>query len=97
MLNGEGNEGGNKISKSNYPKKVTNLHVQHTFLYIYLRLFCTTVACVPVRFHFFTAAYFHLAGRSLLAAMISHFLTTAMKFHVFLLTKFVSFVFNICL
>ena len=37
MLNGEGNEGGNKINKSNYPKKVTNLHVQHTFLYIYLR------------------------------------------------------------
>ena len=57
MLNGEGNEGGNKINKSNYPKKVTNLHVQHTFLYIYLRLFCTAVASVPVRFHFFTAAH----------------------------------------
>ena len=63
MLNGEGNEGGNKISKSNYPNKVTNLHVQHTFLYIYLRLFCTAVASVPVRFHFFTAAHFHFAGR----------------------------------
>ena len=63
MLNGEGNEGFNKINKSNYPKKVTNLYVQRTFLYIYLRLFCTTVACVPVHFHFFTAAHFHFAGR----------------------------------
>ena len=83
MLNGEGSEDGNKINKSNYQKKVRNSHVQHTFLYIYLRLFCTTVACVPVRFHFFTAAHFHLAGRPLLVARISHFLTTAMKFSCF--------------
>ena len=43
---------------------------------------------------FFTAAHFHLAGRSLLAASISHFLTAALNFHVFLPTKFVSFVFS---
>ena len=35
MLNGEANEGGNKISKSNYPKKVTNLHVQHFFVHLF--------------------------------------------------------------
>ena len=45
-------------------------------------------------FLFFTAAHFHLAGRSLLAASISHFVTAALNFHVFLPTKFVSFVFN---
>ena len=38
---------------------------------------------------FFTAAHF-----TLLAAGISHFLTAAMKFNVFLPTKFASFVFN---
>ena len=35
------------------------------------------VACVHVRFYFFTAAHFHLA------ANISHFLTAAMKFSCF--------------
>ena len=39
---------------------------------------------------FFTAAHFHL----ILAASISDFLTAALNFHVFLPTKFVSFVFN---
>ena len=53
------------------------------------------VACALVRFYFFTAAHFHLADRSLLAASTSHFLTAAMKFHVFLPTKFVSLVFNL--
>ena len=40
--------------------------------------------------------FFHLAGRFLLAANISHFLTTPppWKFHTFLPTKFVSFVLN---
>ena len=42
----------------------------------------------------FTVAHFHLAGRSLLGASISHFLTAALNFHVFLPRKFVSFVFN---
>ena len=39
---------------------------------------------------FSTAAHFHLAGRSLLATSISHFLITALNFQVFLPTKFVS-------
>ena len=39
-------------------------------------------------FMFFTAAHFS----SVVAASISHFLTAAMKFHVFLPKKFVSFV-----
>ena len=42
----------------------------------------------------FTVAHFHLAGRSLLGASISHFLTAPLNFHVFLPTKFVSFIFN---
>ena len=40
MLNGDGNENGNKISRFNKPKK--NFHVQCTFLGISLVLFCTT-------------------------------------------------------
>ena len=55
------------------------------------------VGCILVRFYFFTAAHFHLAERSSLAASISHFLTAAMKFHVFLPMKFVSLVFNLVL
>ena len=43
---------------------------------------------------FFTAPHFHLAGCSFLTASISHCLTAALDFHVFLPTKFVSFVFN---
>ena len=41
------------------------------------------VFCVHVHFYMFTTAHFHPA------ASISHFLTAAMKFHVFLPTKFV--------
>ena len=41
------------------------------------------VSCVHVRFYFFTAAHFHLADRSLLAASISHLLTAATKFSRF--------------
>ena len=67
----------------------TSLHVQHTFLYISLPLFCTTttfqklpsytfhggnVVCGPVH-SFFAAADFYLGGAS-----ISHFLTAAVKF-----------------
>ena len=47
------------------------------------------VVCVPVHFlfFFFTAAHFHLAGGSLLATSISHFLTATMKFSCFSLNK----------
>ena len=43
MLSGEGNENGKKTTISPISKKTT-LHVQHTFLYISLPLFCTTTA-----------------------------------------------------
>ena len=85
--------------------KRATLHMQHTFLYISLPLFCTTTtwnfqellshtfyAGNVVRFivqFFFPAAHFHL---SLVAASISHFLTIATNFHGVLPTKNVSFV-----
>ena len=78
MLNGEGNEGGNKISKSNYPKRVTNLHVQ--------QLFCTFICgCFARRLLVFLFAFIFSLPLifTLLAARFSHFLTTAMKFSCF--------------
>ena len=47
------------------------------------------VSFVHVRFYFSVPLIFPL-----LAASIPHFLTAALNFHVFLPTKFVSFVFN---
>ena len=47
------------------------------------------VSCVHVRFYFSLPLTF-----TLLAVSISHCLTAALNFHVFLPTKFVSFVFN---
>ena len=47
------------------------------------------VSCVHVRFYFSLSLIF-----TLLAASISHFLTAALNFHVFLPTKFATFVFN---
>ena len=41
MLSGKGNENSDKTIIGLIIKKVT-LHVQHTFLYISLPLFCTT-------------------------------------------------------
>ena len=54
-------------------------------------IFCLLCSCSLL---FFTAPHFHLAGRSFLTTSISHCLTAALDFHVFLPTKFVSFVFN---
>ena len=54
-------------------------------------IFCLLCSCSLL---FFTAPHSHLAGRSLLAGSISHCLTAALDFHVFLPTKLVSFVFN---
>ena len=48
-------------------------------------IFCLLCSCLLL---FFTAFHFHLAGRSLLAASISHCLTAALNFYVFLPTKF---------
>ena len=68
--------------KNNNSKKAT-LHVQHTFLYISLPLFCTTT----------TWNFQKLPTCS----TISHFLTAATKFHDIPPTKNVSFVFSFSL
>ena len=104
MLSGEGNAGERWKTAIGLISKKTTLHVQHTFFYSSLPLFCTTTTrnfqkrcyggnVVRVLIHFFfslllifslhcwplffTAAHFLLA---LLAAGISHFVTTATKF-----------------
>ena len=41
MLSGKGNEKGERTTMGLISKKAT-LHVQRTFLYIFLPLFCTT-------------------------------------------------------
>ena len=75
--------------------KTSNFLVTHYFyggiVVCAYPIFCLLCSCSLL---FFTAPHFHLAGRSLLAASISHCLTAALNFHVFLSTKFVSFVFN---
>ena len=76
MLSGESNAGeGLKTTIGLISKKAT-LHVQHTFLYISLPWFCTTITwnfqkllsftfsggnVIRVLVHFFSAAHFHLA------------------------------------
>ena len=92
MLSGEGNTGERWKTTIGLISKKTTLHVQHTFLYISLPLFCTTATwnfqkLLGYKFYrlkcrtfscslFFTAAHFHLA---LVAPSISHFVTTATK------------------
>ena len=92
MLSGEGNAGERWKTTIGLISKKGTLHVQHTILYISLLLFCTTATwnfqkllsytfyglkCRTLsRSLFFTAAHFHLA---LVAASMSHFLTTATK------------------
>ena len=93
MLRGKGKAREQWKTTTGLISKKATLRVQHTFLYISLLLFCMTtiwnfqkllsymfyggnVICVIVHF-FFTAAHFHLA---LVAASISHFLTTSKKF-----------------
>ena len=121
MQNGDGNENGFKINRSNEQRK-NKLHVQHTFFsnqqknklaraarflsffavvlqtsnFLVTHYFDRIVVCAyPIycflcscSLLFFTAPHFHLAGRSLLAASISHCLTAALNFYVFLPTKF---------
>ena len=97
MLSGEGNAGERWKTTIGLISKKATLHVQHTFLYISLPLFCTTTTwnfqkllsytffggnVVRVLVHFFfTVAHFHLA---LVAASI---LTPLQNFHVVLPTK----------
>ena len=84
--------------------KKTNLHVQHAFC-LSLPLFCTitTLFWRTKTSNFLVTHYFYggivvcaypVFCLLLLAASISHCLTAALNFHVFLPTKFVSFVFN---
>ena len=74
--------------------KTSNLLVTHYFyggIVVCTYIFFTQyfVSCVYVCFHFSLALIY-----TLLAVNISHFFTTVLNFHVFLPTKFVSFVFN---
>ena len=94
MLSGEGNGGEQWKTTIGLISKKATLHVQHTFFNVFLCL-CfarpqreTSRNFLATRFMeemlhvflftlFFTAAHFHLA---LVAASISHFVTTATKF-----------------
>ena len=71
-----------------YRTKSSNFLVTHHFyggiVVCAYPIFCLLCSC----------PHFHLAGCSLLGAGISHCLTAALNCHVFLPTKFVSFVFN---
>ena len=74
-----------------YRTKTSNFQVTHFYEGIVVcayPIFCLLCSC-SCSLLFFTAAHFHL-----LAASISHCLRAALNFHVFLPTKFVSFVFN---
>ena len=93
MLSGEGNAGERWKTTIGLISKKATLHVQLTFLYISLPLFCTTTTwnfqkLLSYTFYegnlarflvhfFFTAAHFDLA---LVAACISHFVPAATKF-----------------
>ena len=70
--------------------KTSNVLVRHYFCGGIAYVLTQYIAfCVHVRFYFSLPLIF-----TLLAASISHCLTAALNFHVFLPTKFVSFVFN---
>ena len=71
--------------------KTSNFPVTHYFyggiVVCAYPIFCFLCPCSLL---FFTGPHLHLAGRSVLAASISHFLTVSLNFHVFLPTRFVS-------
>ena len=69
-------------------RQTSQLHIifMEESSYAFTRYF---VSCVHVRFYFSPPLIF-----TLLASSISYFLTVALNFHVFLPTKFVSFVFK---
>ena len=88
MLGGEGNGNGQKTTICLICKKAT-LHVQHTFLYISLPLFCSTTTwtsrnVLVTRFMRKCRTSYSLFLLplifTLVAANISHFLTAATKF-----------------
>ena len=133
MLNGEGNENGIKINRSNQQRN--KLHVQHTFFLISKTQICTCSTHFGFLCHCFAQLQCCFVGLkrqtsqlhiilwrnchiicaypifcllcSCMIAFIFHchsfspcwllaflILTTTLNFHVFLPTKFVSFVFN---
>ena len=71
--------------------KTSNFLVTHYFyggiVVCAYPIFCFLCSCSLL---VFTGPHLHLAGRSVLAASNSHFLTVSLNFHVFLPTKFVS-------
>ena len=75
--------------------KTSNFLVTHYFyggiVVCAYPMFCFFVFMFAFIFHW---PSFTLDGCSSLAASLSHFLTAALNFHVFLPTKFVSFVFS---
>ena len=103
MLSGEGNANGEKTTVGLISKKAT-LHVQHTFFGTFLCL-CfarlqreTSRNFVEEMSYVFLLTFFSLPlFFTLVAAIISHFLTAATNFHVVLPTKNVSFVFYLSL
>ena len=85
----------NSVASSAISHK-TNLHVQHTFLYTSLPLFCTTKTLNFLVTHYFYVLtknfvacvpvrflFFHTAHFHLDGAGISYFLTVVMKFSCF--------------
>ena len=89
MLSGDSNKYSLKKSvglisqKKKKKEKETTLNVQHTF---YVHFFALCSLFFSLRFIF-----------TLVTASISHILTAAINFHVFLPTKLISFVFYLCL
>ena len=94
MLSGEGNAGERWKTTIGLISKKATLHVQHTFLYISLPLFCTTTTwnfqklpsysfyggnVVRVLVHFFFHCRLSFSPRWS-ASIQSHFITTATKF-----------------
>ena len=92
MLSGEGNAGERWKTTIGLISKKATLHVQHTFLYIYLPLFCTTTAWnfkklpgysfMEETSHLFLFIFCHCCSFSctLVATSISYFPTATTKF-----------------
>ena len=87
MLRGDGNENSQKTSEGLISRKTKTLHVQHTFLYISLPLFCTTTTrnfqeLPSYTFHVFLITFFP-PPFNLVAASISPFSHGCYNFFLF--------------
>ena len=85
MLSGEGDENGEKTTIGLISQKAT-LHVQHTFLYISLPLFCTTTSWNFQKLPGYTLA-------SMARRLLSLFLCVSLSRY----SKFVDMTFNLTL